>query len=215
MPTPLEELDELKAAIEQHCISIVAEPVQLNSGGWSNYYCDSKLVTLHPVYARLVGKFMAPAVLASGAEAVGGLATGSIPISGAVADAALNLGRVLPTFFGRPAAKDHGPAAKATISAAASADGGPLIRPGRRVAIVEDAVTQGGAAMQAVKLAQGAGCEVVLVICLVERHEGGGARFREIGVPFRRLFYTCEDGSLHIDEDLVRQVSAMASAPPR
>jgi orotate phosphoribosyltransferase len=217
MPAPLEELEELKAAIEQHCISILAEPVQLNSGGWSNYYCDSKLVTLHPVYARLVGKFMAPAVLEAGAEAVGGLATGSIPISGAVADAALNLGKVLPTFFGRPAAKEHGPAAKATISAAVSPDGGPLVRPGRKVAIVEDAVTQGGAAMQAVQLAQGAGCEVVLVICLVERHEGGGARFREIGVPFRRLFYTHEDGSLHVDDDLVRQVAATvtASAPER
>jgi len=215
MPTPLEELEELKAAIEQHCISILAEPVRLNSGRWSNYYCDSKLVTLHPVYARLVGKFMAPAVLESGAEAVGGLATGSIPISGAVADAALDLGKVLPTFFGRAAAKDHGPAAKATISAAASLDGGPLIRPGRKVAIVEDAVTQGGAAMQAVKLAQGEGCEVVLVICLVERHEGGGARFREIGVPFRRLFYTLEDGSLHVDEELARQVAATASAGTR
>ena len=74
---------------------------------------------------------------------------------------------------------------------------------GRKVAIVEDAVTQGGAAMQAVRAAQSAGCEVVLVMCIVERHEGGGARFREIGLPFRRLFYTREDGSLFVDESLV------------
>jgi orotate phosphoribosyltransferase len=70
------------------------------------------------------------------------------------------------------------------------------------VAIVEDAVTQGGAAMQAVQAAQAAGCEVLLVMCVVERHEGGGARFREIGLPFRRLFYTREDGSLFLDESL-------------
>lgn len=202
MEPTAERLKELKQAIQTHCISILPEPVQLNSGGWSNYYCDSKLVTLHPYYARLVGAFLAPIVLASGAEAIGGLATGSIPISDAVGAAALDLGHTLPTFFGRSAAKDHGPEAKATISQSAPLDDGPVVRPGRRVAILEDAVTQGGAAMQAVRLAREAGCDVVLVACIVERHEGGGARFRESGLPFRRLFYTTEDGALHVDADL-------------
>jgi len=95
--------------------------------------------------------------------------------------------------------------------------GGPLRRAGSDAMSggTERPPTDGGAAMQAVKLAQAAGCEVVLVICLVERHEGGGARFREIGVPFRRLFYTHEDGSLHVDEDLALQVAATASAGTR
>lgn len=189
---------ELKAAIERHCITVLDEPVQLHSGGWSNYYCDLKGVALHPRYARIIGEAMAPAVLASGAEAVGGLAVGCIPIADAIARAALDGGRVLPTFFGRAEAKDHGPQAKARISAAASEDGAPLIRPGRKVAIVEDTVTQGGAAMQAVDVALGEGCEVVLVMCVIERHEGGGARFRERGLRFERLFHTLEDGSLHV-----------------
>jgi orotate phosphoribosyltransferase len=143
---------------------------------------------------------MLPAVRDSGAEAVGGLATGCIPIADAIARAALDAGFDMPTFFGRAEAKDHGPQEKASMRAALVESGEPLIQPGRKVAIVEDAVTQGGAAMQAVKAAQSAGCEVVLVMCVVERHEGGGARFREIDLPFRRLFYTKEDGSLFIDE---------------
>lgn len=212
MATAVDELHELKSAIETHCITVLPAPVKLNSGGYSNYYCDSKLVTLHPRYARQIGKFMATAIIDSDAEAIGGLATGSIPISSATAAAALDLGVVLPTFFGRAEAKDHGPASKATISAAASSDGAPLIQAGRKVAIVEDAVTQGGAAMQAVDLARSAGCEVVLVFCLVERHEGGGARFRERGIPFKRLFYTLEDGSLHIDEEVLQRTAAAASA---
>ncbi len=194
------DVDELKAAIERHCITIHAEPVRLNSGGMSHYYCDLNGVTLHPKYAKILGEMMLPAVLASGAEAVGGLAAGCIPIADAVGRAALDAGHLLPTFFGRAEAKDHGPLDKAAMRAAATEDGSPLIRPGRRVAIVEDAVTQGGAAMQATKAAQAAGCEVVLVLCVVERHEGGGARFREIGLPFARLFYTHEDGTLHVDE---------------
>ena len=149
-------------------------------------------------------------VIDSGAEAVGGLAAGCIPIADAVARAALDAGRLLPTFFGRAEAKDHGPQELAKMRAAATEDGSPLIRAGRRVAIVEDAVTQGGAAMQATKAAQAAGCNVVLVMTVVERHEGGGARFREIGIPFKRLFYTHDDGSLHVDEELAARVSGAA-----
>jgi orotate phosphoribosyltransferase len=195
-----DELDALKSAIERHCITRYEKPVPLNSGGLGYYYCDLKGVTLHPRYAKTIGELMLPAVRDSGAEAVGGLATGCIPIADAIARAALDAGLEMPTFFGRAEAKDHGPQEKASMRAALVESGEPLIRPGRKVAIVEDAVTQGGAAMQAVKAAQSAGCEVVLVMCVVERHEGGGARFREIDLPFRRLFYTKEDGSLFIDE---------------
>jgi orotate phosphoribosyltransferase len=195
----LQDIDALKAAIERFCIMRYDTPVPLNSGGTSYYYCDLKGVTLHPRHAKTIGELMLPAVEAAGAEAVGGLATGCIPIADAVARAALDAGRLLPTFFGRAEAKTHGPSEKAAMRAAATEDGSPLIRAGRRVAIVEDAVTQGGAAMQATETAQAAGCEVVLVMCIVERHEGGGARFRERGIPFKRLFYTLEDGSLHAD----------------
>lgn len=204
--TDADDLATLKTAIERHCIEILAEPVQLASGGWSNYYCDVRVIALHPVYARLIGKFMAPEVIASGAEAVGGMAMGCIAIACAVADAALDAGRTLPTFFARPQAKDHGPQGKTQISASVSDDGAPLIRPGRRVAIVEDTVTQGGSAMRAAEVALAEGCEVTLVMSVVERHEGGGARFRERGIPYRRLFYTLEDGSLHVDEAIAASI---------
>lgn len=192
----------LKSAIERHCLSIHETPIKLNSGGYSNYYLDLKGVALHPRYARIIGALMAPAVIESGAEAIGGLAAGCIPIADAVSFAAYDTGVVLPTFFGRAEAKDHGRPDQAMLRQAAAEDDGPLVRPGRKVAIVEDAVTQGGAAMQATEFALAASCDVVLVMCVVERHEGGGARFRERGLTFKRLFYTHEDGSLHVDEEV-------------
>ncbi len=207
MPATADDLNNLKAAIERFCITRHDAPVKLNSGGYSNYYCDLKGVTLHPRYAKIIGELMAPVVLEAGTEAVGGLAAGCIPIADATARAALDGGVVLPTFFGRAEAKDHGPEALASMRASAMDDGTPLIRPGRRVAVVEDAVTQGGAAMQATSAARAAGCDVVLVMTVVERHEGGGARFREIGVPFRRLFYTLEDGSLHVDAEVAQRAT--------
>jgi orotate phosphoribosyltransferase len=210
MPPTHDDVLTLKAAIEKHCLSIHETPVRLNSGGYSNYYLDLKGVALHPRYARIIGQLMAPAIIESGAEAVGGLAAGCIPIADAISFAAYDDGVVLPTFFGRAEAKDHGRPDQALLRQAAAEDEGPLVRAGRKVAIVEDAVTQGGAAMQATEFALAAGCDVVLVICVVERHEGGGARFRERGLTFKRLFYTHEDGSLHIDDEVAARVRAAA-----
>ena len=50
MTTPNDDLLALQAAIERHCITRHAEPVRLNSGGFSNYYCDLKGVTLHHIH---------------------------------------------------------------------------------------------------------------------------------------------------------------------
>ena len=207
----MSDLELLKLAIERHCITRYEEPVRLNSGGLGYYYLDLKGVALHPRYARIIGELMASTIVESGAEAIGGLASGCIPIADAVARAALDGGRVLPTFFGRAEAKDHGPQDKNRLRQAIAEDDGPLVRPGRRVAIVEDAVTQGGAAMQATEFALSEGCEVVLVMCVVERHEGGGARFRERGLPFKRLFYTHEDGSLYVDDGLAQRLEKQSA----
>ena len=196
------KVDELKSAIERQAIRVLDEPVQLASGGWSNYYCDVRLLTLHPHYARLIGELMAPAVIESGAEAVGGMAMGSIALSSAIADAALDLGRTIPTFFVRPQPKEHGASVNASITMSATDDGDPLIRAGRKVAIVEDTVTQGGSAMKAVDAVIAEACEVVLVMSVVERHEGGGAKFRERGIPFKRLFRTDDHGHLYVDDDV-------------
>ena len=180
------DLEQLRAAIERHALSVLDEPVQLASGGWSNYYCDVRVLTLHPRYARMIGALMAPAVIDSGAEAVGGMAMGSIALSTAVADAALDLGHTIPTFFVRPQPKDHGLASKSAITMSVANDDQPLIRTGRKIAVVEDTVTQGGSAMKAVDAVLAEGCDVVLVMSVVERHEGGGAKFRERAIPFAR-----------------------------
>ncbi len=218
MATLSDDLRELKSAIERYAIALQPEPMRLSSGGWSHYYCDVRVLTLHPRYARLIGQFMAPAIIDSGAVAVGGMAMGCIPLASAISAAAMPdgplgaQGRIIPAFFVRPQPKDHGPHAKSAIAAAIAEDDPPLIRPGRKLAIVEDTVTQGGSALQAVAAVRAEGCDVVLVMAVVERHEGGGARFRERGIAFKRLFYTDEQGKLYIDEELELRVSSPASS---
>ncbi|MBF6601153.1 MAG: orotate phosphoribosyltransferase [Dehalococcoidia bacterium] len=212
MPATARDLQELRTAVERYAIAVQPQPVQLASGGWSTYYADVRLLTLHPRYARLIGQFMAPAVIASGAEAVGGMAMGCIALASGIAAAALDAGSVLPTFFVRPQAKEHGPSGASAISQSISGDGTPLVRAGRTVAVVEDTVTQGGSALKAVEAAEAAGCEVVLVMCVVERHEGGGRVFRERGIPFKRLFYTDDTGRLFVDGELQARAGDAGSA---
>ena len=70
-------------------------------------------------------------------------------------------------------------------------------------------MTQGGSAMKAVDAVLAEGCDVSLVMSVVERHEGGGAKFRERGMPFARLFYTDDRGKLYVDEELESRVRSI------
>ena len=49
---------------------------------------------------------------------------------------------------------------------------------GKRVAIVDDVCTTGGSTQEAIEAAEREGCEVVAVISLVDREEGGSEMLR-------------------------------------
>jgi orotate phosphoribosyltransferase len=181
-------------------------PYTLASGRTSNYYYDGKGATLDPEAAWLIGRAMVDVVLASGAEAVGGPEIGSIPIADAVGLAAhLTRGRHLPTFVVRKQAKGHG--TRSQVSEANLAGGEPLLRKGRRVAIVEDTITTGGSVQQAIDVVRELGCDVTLVAVIVERHESGDKAVRGQGFPVKRIFRTDEHGVLSLDDDFVREAA--------
>lgn len=186
-------------------------PYPLSSGLVSKYYCDSKLRTLDPPAAWLLGNILVDPIVDSGAEAVGGLAIGSIPISDAVGLAAHLRNQYLPTFYVRSEAKSHGTGSQ--VYQAELPYGEELIKRGRRVAIVDDVITTGKSIKQAIEVVQDLGCIVTVVIALVERHESKGGINGLADCPVWRLFYTDEDGNLFIDEEFVR--AAERTAGPR
>lgn len=198
----IEELHQLM----QHCFKREG-PYQLSAGGTSKYYYDGKLGTLDPPTVWLAANAMVDVILASGAEAVGGRETGSIPLSDAIGIAAHLKGHHLPTFFVRKATKGYG-----TQSDVAQANyhGGELLTKGRRVAVVDDVITTGAAIQGAIDAAEERGCVVTAVAALVERHESGGKALRGRDYPVYRIFYTDEDGNLFVDEDFVRKAEAAA-----
>ena len=200
-----EDIEELHRLM-QHCFKHDG-PYNLSSGLVGKYYYDGKLGTLHPPTVWLAANLLVDIVLDSGAEAIGGRESGSIPISDAIGIAAHLKGHFLPTFFVRKEAKTHG--TRSDVSQA-HYNGEELLKAGRRVAIVDDVITTGGSIQEAINVVEKKGCVVAAVIALVERHESNGTALRGRAYPVIRIFYTDEDGNLFIDDEFVRRAEAAA-----
>ncbi len=137
----------------------------LASGRRSRYYFDSKLTTLTAEGAYLTARCFLEVVRENGirAEAIGGMTLGADPIVSAVAALSHLEGPPLDAFIVRKEPKGHG-----TMQ---WIEGG--VKPGQRVIVVDDVVTTGGSTLKAIERAKEFGLEVVAVLALLDREEGG------------------------------------------
>lgn len=151
----------------------------LASGRRSTLYIDARLTTMSPDGLATIG----PAGLAAirGADwapdAVGGLTLGADPVSYAIAYASQLAGAPVRAFTVRKQAKEHGTGQRIE---------GPF-RSGDRVVVVEDVITTGGSALAAIEVIRGAGGDVVGVLAVVDREEGGREAIEATGVPVLSL----------------------------
>ena len=203
-----DEIAQLRSIMQDKCFRF--GNFTLTSGLPSKYYYNGKLITLHPRWSLLIGRSLAQLAIETKADAVGGMAIGAIPIAQAVSLAAYEAGHEMPVFIVRQGRKEHG--AKDEVATAYAEDGGDLLTSGRRVVIVDDVITTGGSIERSIKVAEDLGCSVVLVVALVERHEGGGEALKKRGYNFQRLFYTNEAGELFADESTADRIVAGAGA---
>jgi len=152
----------------------------LSSGAKSSYYIDARRTTMTAEGQRLTGKLAYDLIEGAGWDVshVGGLTLGADPVAYAIAHHSTGRGRVLDGFTVRKEAKDHGTGQQI--------EGG--LPTDARVVVVEDAVTTGGSAIQAIEVLRKHGASVAGVICLVDREEGGRAKLDEIGVPLLAVF---------------------------
>jgi len=113
----------------------------------------------------LIGPLGLSAVRAAGwaPDSVGGLTLGADPIAYAMAYASMTTPRPVRAFTVRKEAKSHG---------AGKLIEGPF-EPGDRVVVIEDTVTTGSSARTAAMAVRAAGGDVIGVLALVDREEGG------------------------------------------
>ena len=156
----------------------------LASGKRSDVYVDVRLAALRSDAAPRIGRLLLAAMDRLGFRpgAVGGLATGAIPLAAAVVLAAASEGRTLSGFYVRKQSRDHGRNRRVE----------GIEEPGGDAVILEDTASTGGSLLLAVEAAREAGFRVLGAIALVDREMGASGRLGDAGVRFEALYRLSE-----------------------
>ena len=151
----------------------------LRSGRRSKYYLDKYRFETRPDLLGPIGDAIAAAVsrVAPDATRLAGPELGAVALS-----AAASLSGGLPFLIVRGAAKAYGTGNRLE----------GVFEQGEQVCLVEDVVTSGGAAVEAVEALREAGLEVRNAVCVVDREEGGVDGLARAGVRLEPLFRASE-----------------------
>ena len=170
----------------------------LASGQKSDYYIDCRTTTLHAEGGRLSGLVFYDLIRQHlpQAEAVGGLTMGADPLVSNTASASAwhhlhhHRDPLVHGFLVRKAEKNHGT--------------GRLLegfhKLGAHVVIVDDVCTTGGSTITAIEATKASGMNVIGVLCLVDREQGGRANIEAAAphAPFYSVFTADDVRAAHI-----------------
>ena len=151
----------------------------LRSGRRSKYYLDKYRFETRPDLLGPLGDAIAAAVREHEPEAtrLAGPELGAVALA-----AAASLAGGLPFLIVRKEAKGYGTANRLE----------GVYEEGECVCLVEDVVTSGGAAVEAIQALRAAGLRVANAICVVDREEGGVDELARHAVRLRPLFRASE-----------------------
>jgi orotate phosphoribosyltransferase len=169
--------DELREAIRRH--ALLEGDFVLRSGRRSPYYLDKYRFETRP---ELLGE-LGPRIWARVREAEPEAVRLAAPELGAVVLAAsASLASGLPFLIVRGQAKAYGTGNRLEGA----------FEEGETVCLVEDVVTSGGAALEAVAALREAGLRVRAAVCVVDREEGGADQLARQAVRLWPLFTASE-----------------------
>src|SRR5260221_9999862 len=143
----------------------------LRSGAKSHEYFDKYLFEADPKLLKDIAEALAPLV-PPGIDALAGLEMGGIPLA-----TMLSQFTGLPVLFVRKKAKEYG--------TCKIAEGGQV--KGRKLLIVEDVVTSGGAIIDAARALRDEGARLADVVCVIDRESGGPVNLAKVGLTLKPL----------------------------
>lgn len=152
--------------------------VTLASGKESDFFIDCKQTILTAEGHALVGALMFEAIeqLYPSCEAVAGVELGGCPLASAVSLLSFERGKPLDALYVRKEVKDHG--SKRLV------ENDKSLRKGLAVVVLEDVITTGGSTLKAVEKLKTVGTNVIGVVAIVDREEGGAEAIRAAGLSF-------------------------------
>ncbi len=170
--------ERLRRLIET--LSLTRGQFTLASGRSSNYFIDLKPTMLDPEGITLLAEEVFAKIEGLGADSIGGLVMGAVPIVVAAMMRSRSSAHPLKGFWVRKEQKDHG--------TAKLVDG--YLAEGAKVVIVEDVTTTGGSAMKAIKEARKRNCEILALVTVVDRLEGARENLAKEGIELISLYTT-------------------------
>ncbi len=174
---------ELKKRLARLLIekSYLAGDFTLTSGQKSVYYFDCKHTALHPEGSWLIGKFFLDMIRAHGGiQGVGGMTLGADPLVSAVTVVSHIEGYPLPGFIIRKQPKGHG--------TNQYLEGLNNFQPGMNVCLLEDVITTGGTLLKAVDRVREQGLNIVAIMGVLDREQGGRENIAAAGFELRTIF---------------------------
>ena len=144
----------------------------LRSGQVASEYFDKYLFEARPTLLARVVEEMVP-MLPPDTELLGGLELGGVPIA-----TILSARTGLPAMFVRKQAKEYG-----TRKLAEGGDGGDPT--GRRITLIEDVITTGGAVRDATVALRALGAVVTTVVCAIDRSPPGSQPLADVELDVR------------------------------
>ena len=155
----------------------------LASGRNSRWFFDTKPVMMHPEASHLLGELLNLRMDEMGADFVGGLELGAVPLT-AIAVAMADEKSPRRGFMVRKEPKGRG--GRKTNNPPGIE--GSSLSAGGNIVIVEDVTTTGGSAIKAVdRIHNDTDCKVIGVISIVDREEGAEQAFMAAGIHFESL----------------------------
>ncbi|MEW6001027.1 MAG: orotate phosphoribosyltransferase [Nitrospirota bacterium] len=144
---------------------------KLVSGRMSNYYFNCKAVSLHPEGMYLIGNLIFDHIKGLDVRGIGGLTLGADPIACAVAYTSYLKGKPVEAFVVRKSPKSHGTMLWIEGN----------VKKGDKVVIIDDVITTGKSTIEAIGRVKEEGLEIVKVISLIDRQEGGREAIEALG----------------------------------
>jgi orotate phosphoribosyltransferase len=144
----------------------------LRSGRHSNRYFDKFLFETDPVLLRRLSHRLAQLV-PEGTQRLAAPELGAVLLGGAVS---MELG--LPLLLVRKEPKGYGTGKQLEGNFEA----------GERVTVIEDVVTTGGDSLRSIQVLRDAGLDVIHLVVVLDRGEGGEDNIREARIPYSPVF---------------------------
>jgi orotate phosphoribosyltransferase len=144
----------------------------LRSGKRSNRYFDKFLFETEPALLRRLGKHLA-ALVPGDTQRLAAPELGAVLLGGAV-----SMETGLPLVLVRKEPKGYGTSKQIE----------GRFEAGDRVTVIEDVVTTGGDSLRSAQVLRDAGVEVIHLVVVLDRGEGGEENIRQAGIPYSPLF---------------------------